>query len=301
MKYIKEFKLFENNVHLKVQLIDQLDVDDIDKLYDIIFKYNTIEEVFDLSTDFVLKYIDDNEFINDIIDEEINNSIIDDFGEYDYKDWLNENQYADIEDEILETYIRNNEDEIDSQIEFSNDMINQLDEDDLKKIIINLNYTDDFISDMIHNRYYNCSVSDYLYENYGSYLNFNIIYPIIRDYIDESIIIDDFNDSIGDYERRNMIYDNVEYYAEIQKYLVNIDNNNIIYLSEILIGKVFTIFEEYEYQKIYIEKYADKNLNDENAKAKAIKFLNDNFKLDSDIEDEYADDIWMINADNFNL
>lgn len=301
MKYIKEFKLFENNVHLKVQLIDQLDVDDIDKLYDIIFKYNTIEEVFDLSTDFVLKYIDDNDFINDIIDEEINNSIIDDFGEYDYKDWLNENQYADIEDEILETYIRNNEDEIDSQIEFNNDMINQLDEDDLKKIIINLNYTDDFISDMIHNRYYNCSVSDYLYENYGSYLNFNIIYPIIRDYIDESIIIDDFNDSIDDYERRNMIYDNVEYYAEIQKYLVNIDNNNIIYLSEILIGKVFTIFEEYEYQKIYIEKYADKNLNDENAKAKAIKFLNDNFKLDSDIEDEYADDIWMINADNFNL
>jgi hypothetical protein len=47
------------------------------------------------------------------------------------------------------------------------------------------------------------------------------------------------------------------------------------------------------------ESYDEKDKS--NLRADALKFLYDNFDLDSDIENEYEDDMWMVKAEKYNL
>lgn len=306
---IKKFKIFEG-YNDNDDIISLLNDDDIEDLWSDRYYYDDVEEIFKMNVKHNLNFVNGDSFLTDIISDQIDNYNVDDFDDYDFKNWIKDNIKPDIKEEVLKIYIKNNysENDVTSDVEYDDSLLDELDENELKNIIVDLNYEGNFVEDTIRSRYENYDIYDYLDDYYGrDYDKYaNEIYNTLSYYIDENKMVEDFNNNEDFDYKKETISNDIEYNIDIQKAIIEKDNYNILKLAKYLSNNNSThnIMDEYEYQKMYIEEYAKKKSNKkqaENAKAKALKFINDEFKLDSNIEDEYIDDMWMVNAANFNL
>jgi len=185
-----------------------------------------------------------------------------------------------------------------AELEYNDDMFTALDDNDYKEIIEKTDGAEKFIEKSTRNRYEGQDAKDILSEFYGDN-DSKELYNVIYNYIDEDEIKKDLLNSEDDERIEEFVSSEIFRNINLQREILNNDKYAVIELAELFAqtsGE--NIADEYEFQKIYIQKYAEE---DEHKKATAIKYLNDNFGLDPNIEEEYEDYMWLIDADKFNL
>jgi hypothetical protein len=295
---IKKFKLFENIENkLSIQFSDNF----IEKYFDNNFLMS-VREIIELWPNYIWRHVDDDEYIKDLIEDEIDSCSIDNFGEYDYIDYLKNNMTDNKEEKIIKLY--NNIDD-DEQEYYDSDMLDKLTEDQLKDIIEDDDENEEFIKYIVNNRYDGCDAEDVIKDIYGS--NWILdhgtqIYDILRYYVEDSKIIDDWK---NDTDKREKVEEEICRDVYLQKKLLKKKKSNVFLLAKLFIKDNNTnISDEYDFQKAYITAYIKKNISNKSndiLRAEALKYLYDNFELDNDIEEEYKEDMWMIGIDKFNI
>ena len=295
---IKYFKLFENIENkLSIQFSDNF----IEKYFDNNFLMS-VREIIELWPNYIWRHVDDDEYIKDLIEDEIDSCSIDNFGEYDYIDYLKNNMTDNKEEKIIKLY--NNIDD-DEQEYYDSDMLDKLTEDQLKDIIEDDDENEEFIKYIVNNRYDGCDAEDVIKDIYGS--NWILdhgtqIYDILRYYVEDSKIIDDWK---NDTDKREKVEEEICRDVYLQKKLLKKKKSNVFLLAKLFIKDNNTnISDEYDFQKAYITAYIKKNISNKSndiLRAEALKYLYDNFELDNDIEEEYKEDMWMIGIDKFNI
>jgi len=295
---IKKFKLFENIENkLSIQFSDNF----IEKYFDNNFLMS-VREIIELWPNYIWRHVDDDEYIKDLIEDEIDSCSIDNFGEYDYIDYLKNNMTDNKEEKIIKLY--NNIDD-DEQEYYDSDMLDKLTEDQLKDIIEDDDENEEFIKYIVNNRYDGCDAEDVIKDIYGS--NWILdhgtqIYDILRYYVEDSKIIDDWK---NDTDKREKVEEEICRDVYLQKKLLKKKKSNVFLLAKLFIKDNNTnISDEYDFQKAYITAYIKKNISNNSndiLRAEALKYLYDNFELDNDIEEEYKEDMWMIGIDKFNI
>lgn len=334
---IKKFKIFERLKYGddKKELIEQLDEDDIDYFYNKNHRMDA-DEIISIWPDSIWDHIDNNSFIEDIIKDEVNSRELTDFDEYDYKNYIKEHLTEDKKQKILDIYKSNNEEiqednedveDVQKDIEFEEYMIDELSEDELREMIEDSNEESEFMKSLIRNWYYNSDAKSYFEEFYG-YKSFNDIYKkekysyikpddIVKNAINQFrryINDDDLEKSyIGyaDYDTKvDDVSEDILYDKELQKKLLKVNKKNVLTLVELIDDKK-SIGKEYKFQKAYIEEYLKDTISDdeeiytEDEKkdiiADSLKFLYDRFGLDTKIEKEYENELWLVHSSKYNM
>lgn len=192
------------------------------------------------------------------------------------------------------------------------DIIDELDEDTLHDIIRD-NYNEyDFIDEMLNEQYKNYSLKDYIEEIYGNvdsiYFDRDSNMDWILDYVDKQGVIDEWNENEDFDHKKERVEDEISSTKLLQYKLLKIDPKNSLKLFDLFINNNYvntndTIEDEYIFQKAYIESYFE-DYDDEDieeVKSDALKNLYDNFKLNSQIKEEYKDYMWKISVDKYNI
>jgi hypothetical protein len=222
-----------------------------------------------------------------------------------------------IVDELLST---------EKDIEYDDDMLNDLDDDQLREVIEDSSEEDDCVSWTIDNWYGSQSGVDIFDEfsglaikngkygqyKYGSFeeLDGSELYKHVKDYIDVEELVDDWKES-EDYEyKKETVRDEIYRETELQEKLIEIDPKNALALAELWEdeGDKDNIGDQYDFQKGYIEKYVEDNTDETDdeeyiseIKSDALFYLHEHFGLDSDIREEYRNYLWKVDSDKFNL
>lgn len=299
MEFITKFKMFESNdlYHTKVNLINNLDENVINELWKE-YCSRDIEEIIELWPKCVFRYIDDQEFVQDWIDNDINQLTISDYNDKDdFVKYLENNMDDDKEILLLKKYNKKNPD--DTYTLYHNFMLEYLSKKQLRKIIVQSNEEEEYVKFIVNDRYDGYDAELLIDEIYGK--EFHDMYNVVRNYIDEEAIIKEYEDESDKPEDlANILQCNLD----IQQKILEVDPDNALDIAQIIVEDddySDNICDQYDFQIAYIESYYKKNSDDPNSRADAIKYLYDHFKLDSDIEEEYPDDMWKVEGDTFNI
>ena len=313
---ITRFKIFERQSYeIYGELVDNFDDDFIEEYYDKNLAYDDIEEILGLWPNIIWNHVDDDAFVQSWIEDEISNLSIEDFSDYDYKDYLEFNWNDEIENEAFKVWKENHEDENDDDkySEYSGFMIDDLSEDELKEIIKNIDEENEFVEKVVNDRYDREDAQGIIKGIYGNVegMSGEELYNILSDYIDDDDIIKDYKDNEDFDYKKDTIGNNIIFDKDLQEKLLEISKKNIIALVELFVEEGYNkedniiTDEPYKMQKLYIKKYSKKNKHDHLAKAKALKTLDENFELDEDIKKEFHEDLLLMNAidsaDKFNI
>lgn len=297
---IKNFKKFNL---ISEKLTDVLDDDFIENYYDENLKNTDIVDILGLYPKLIWKFIDDDEYVKDHIESEINNAEFEEFDIDNYIEFITNNMDDDFESEIINVYNSKNKKRSDD-IDY---MLNKLKKKDLINIIENLDKEEDCIRYIMEKRYKNYDAED-IWKEYGDLdsMRASDIYNTFRYYIDEEGIIDDYNEN---QDKQEELENNICNEIELQRKILEVAPEKVLKLAKIFKnehGK--NISDEYDFQKTFINEYVNKNCGnecEENERgeyiAKALKYLYDNFDLDYDIKDEYKDYMWLVFTSKFNL
>jgi len=298
---IKKFKLFENVENMQIKLINQFDDNFIDKYFDDNFLEDA-EEIISLWPNTIWNFVNDDEYVKDVIRDEISSRTIDDFSEEDYISYLRYNITDNKEEKIIELYNKK-EDKEDEEYDF--DMLDSLTEDELREIIQDDDEEEKFVEYVITSYLSDKDAQEVIEDIYGaSWITDNgrNIYNMLRYYVKDSEIVEEWRKNTN---RREKVEEEVYNDKQLQNILLNKKKSNVFLLSKLFIEENGdNISDEYDFQKAYITRYVKKNKGnklDDNLRAEAIKYLYDNFELNYEIEEEYADDMWMIGMDKFNI
>ena len=296
---IKSFKIFERYHNPSKELVDQFDDEFIDEYFD---KHCLMdaEQIIDLWPSSIWQFIDDNKYIEDFIRGEISSLSIDDFSDYDYKNYIINNITYEKELKVIDFYnkLKNKNETI-----YDHDMVEDLTEEQLREIIESENEEEDFVEYNITDRYENMTAKDIIDEMYGSRIEGDELYKIFTNYIDDDEIVEHWK---GETDKGSEIQENISGSPELQNKLLDIDKANVILLAKLFTEETYgnNNSKKYKFQKLFITEYvkehADDN-TDDYLRAEAIKYLHDKFGLNAKIEKEYSDDMWLISSDRYNL
>jgi len=307
---IKKFKLFleRSSWDISGELIGYIDDDYIEEYYDKNYDKD-IFEILDLWPKIVFEHIDNDRFVEDFIDEEISSLTFEDFGDWDYKDYIKNNLTEVKENKIVEIYRNNNFDEDDeeynNEIEFDEDFIEDFDDDDLRKVIEADDEEEKFVETMVKDRYEGRNAENILSDFYGDLDSLKSIdlYNMVSQYIDDDDIIKDYKDNEEFEYKKETIQNQIDTEPDLQRLLLKKSKKTVLLLAELFDdSNRYNISDEYKFQKLFIKQYVKKHKGEEGyLRAKALKYLNDKFDLDYDIKVEHDDDMWLTNADKYNL
>lgn len=299
MEFITKFKIFESfdSYNTKVNLINSLDQDIIDEFWEE-YCSRDVEEIIELWPSCVFRHIDDERFVQDWIDNDINQLTIDDYDDKDdFVKYLENNMDDDKEVIVLKKYNKKNPE--DTYDQYHNFMLEDLSRKQLRKIIEQSNEKEEFVTFTVKDRYDGYDAETLIDDLYGK--DYNDMYSVVWDYIDEDEIIKEYE---NDSDKIDDLTNIISYNSDIQEKILEVDPDNALDIAQIIVEDddySDNICDQYDFQIAYIESYYKKNSDDPNSRADAIKYLYDHFKLDSDIEEEYPDDMWKVEGDTFNL
>lgn len=240
------------------------------------------------------KYIDEN-FTDSIEDLESDLEFVDD-----------EDDREDIEDKIEEIK--------DVEERDIDDIIDDLSDKNIHELIDDIYDKYDFFHDMLNDIYLNYTLQDYVEELYGNTDNISFSrksgYDWILNYVDDSAVIEEYNDNEDYYYKEERVQEEIGSSIDIQEELLRIDYKNSLLLFDVFTNNSYsnsyTKENDYDFQKAYIKAYVE-NYSDgldeyvSEGKAEALKNLNDNFNLDSDIKEEYSEFMYKVISNRFNL
>lgn len=301
---IKSFKIFENydnKDRILKQLEEQFDSDFIDEYYDEHFKMGA-EEIISLWPSIVWKHIDDDKYISDLIDEEKSQLGIEDFSDYEYREYIKTNTSDKKEKKVLQLYnkkIKNKEDKAEY---YDDDMLDDLTEKQLRKIIEDVNEEEEFVEYAVTERYEGRSAEE-IADDFGFGDDGAQLYKMFYNYIDDDEVEEDYMNDQSEDEKIERIREEIYRTQELQQKLLDTKKSNALLLAELYVEDPDddNIYSDYDFQKAYMKHYAKIHKDEPDAIAYALKFLSDNFELDSNIADKYSNDMWLVNSNKYNM
>lgn len=270
----------------------------------------------DIEEDIVEKWCDDNDIEQEIISDYDGVIRIKDDDESNRKVILKTSNGKKVKYKIPEEHeiLYNNGDKIKkgqviSKVEYNEDMYKDMDEDYIKSLMDRHCDEDEFVEAKVKENYDNYDAQTLIEEFYGK-LEGKQLYDILQWYVDDDAVKQEWKENEDWTYKKELVADYISNDRELQlKILEGSENEAIVELLEFLANEHSKdiIAYEYEYQKLYIEKYLEENgdPDDEDDKneyiPKALKFLHKNFGLDPDIKEEYDDYTYFIDAEKYNL
>lgn len=286
-------------------------VNDKSAMEDVIDDECNFSDLEDFHIDDLKERIKDDNNLSDDDKNKIYQKYIDENFTDKIEDLKSDLELVDDEDDIEE--IKNKIEEIkDVKERDIDDIVDELSEDNIHELIDDIYDRYEFIRDMLNDRYLNYTLQDYFEEVYGN-ISFGRKsgYDWILNYVDDSAVIEEYNNNEDYSYKEDRVQEDIGSSIDIQEELLRIDSKNSLLLFDVFTNNSYanadTIENDYEFQKAYInsysENYAD-GLDDEyvgEGKAEALKKLNDNFNLDSYIEEEYSEFMYKVISNRFNL
>jgi hypothetical protein len=289
---ITKFKLYES-VDTS-DLVEQFDEEFVNEYFDEHFKMNA-QEIIELWPNTGWKFIDDDEYVDDLIDGEISSYGIEDYSDDDYKPYINENITDEIENIVIKRYNKKNKTTNDY---YDSNMLDDLSEKQLRKIITSKLDESEFVEYVVRNRYEGRDAEDICSE----WLNMDDgreVYKHLSQYIDDDAVVEDW---MNDVDKRERLEEEIYRSPILQKKLLSIKKSNALLLADLFLENTHdddNISKTYKFQKAYITKYIKKNI-DGDSLTDALKFLDDNFELNSRIMEDYRDN-WYISTKKYNI
>jgi len=293
---ITKFKIFEG-------VIPQ-DEDDLAEL----FSQKYIEDYYDKNCKFdaeeassyvnLWNYCDHNKVRSGLIEELVESSYIDDkeFTTYDYVNFIKTNMLKQVKPEL---------DKFNKEYNFGEtyeELLNRYYRKDLIRMIDDEYMDDFFLRDYYEDKYSDEHPEVLLYRIYGKHaVNGSNLYEYLKDYVNEDKVIEDAKDKIQFETKFDFLRNNIFYEKELQYKLLEINPDTIEALFDVIYEEN-TIGAEYDFQKKYIE-YQNKMYSEKgyDSIADSIKKIHDRFGLNPEIEKEYQEHTYLIDAQKYNL
>jgi len=288
MKYIK---LFEQ--HLNIPDDEQ----DLVELFSQKFIENFFLDNYQISAEEashavnLWDYVNIDKFRDNLIKDTAENKEIDDkeFSNEDYIDFIKEKKLkSGWNEEILKKVSRN---QLIDLIEDNNEEYN-------------------FILKYFTDKWEDTHPKDILIELHGKDLVEENLYNYLFYYVNDNDIIDDYiNNKVQFETKMEYVRDYICCDIGLQRKLLKINKNTVEALFNVMDSNdteyfdgstKYTIGHEYKFQKLYIITKIKNNSGSEIIE-QAMKELNDKFILNPKIEEEYAEYMYLINAEKYNL
>jgi len=305
---ITKFKLFERNSYeIYGDLVNYLDDDFIEKYYNEKLAYDDVEEIISLWPNLIWNNIDDEGFVNAWKEDEINNYTIEEFSVYDFKKYLENNWNDEIENEVLKIWKENYEDDDDKYSEYSGFMLSDLNEDELKDVIQDVDDEGEFVKKTVEDRYKDEDAQSLIRNMYGDVeqMGGKDLLHIVDYYIDDEGIKKDYIEGEDFSYKKDSVGNNITDDKDLQYKIIEADKDAILNLVELFVDDDSTdnimLDNPYKYQKMYMKKYAKANKGDDMAKANALKYINDHFGLDDRIKEKYHEHTILVDIDNYKI
>jgi len=208
------------------------------------------------------------------------------------------------------------------ELKYDSDMLDDLDSDQLQEIITDESEEGEFIEETITKRYEYLTFIEVMSEKTGvdSYVelidNFtpNGFYNNYSVYIDENKLVEYYKRNTDTVSKYGWVESQIGNSIEIQHYLMDNsgDSDNLTLLLFELFEEKRThnddISDEYDFQKRYIEEYIKENGYEDDTEdekgdliAESLNILNSNFRLDSQIKEEFNKYMFIVDSDKFNM
>lgn len=292
---IVKFKLFESSDG-RDELIKQLGNDFIDEYFRKEYSAE-VEEIIDY-VDF-WRFVDDDHFVKDWIYDYVQNTSMDEFTGGEYKDYIKSELLKYVK---VENFLDKKAKKLGLEDNSYEDIVDNLEEEDLKKIIVKLaNKEEEFYYYVYENRYSNFDARDILEEIYGEAdLHGKKGYKMIENYVNDNDIIEAFYDEADEDFKRDFI--DISSNKKIQLKLLKMKSENAIALfNEMQVN--YSIGDTYKFQNTYMKEIMkDLDLEeDELFIAKKLKALSDKFGLASGIEKKYDKYAFYLDIEKYNL
>jgi hypothetical protein len=209
--------------------------------------------------------------------------------------------------------------------EYDSDMLDELDDEELRDVIEDDDEEDKFIDYMVYveeddaeeiikNKCY--KRSRYSWGDAEFLTGHDLVDKVeseISDYVDEEAMLKSYSDNEDFEYKKDTTKGDIATSKFLQKRILKNKKSNIIKLIEYLSETSHSdtnIMNEYKYQKMYILEYIkkqtkkntrkEKPINEEKMTAKALQFIDENFEIHPDIMTEYSKN-WYISTKKYNM
>lgn len=196
------------------------------------------------------------------------------------------------------------------ETEFSNYMIDELDQDELRDVIQDSGEEEECTEQLINGWYSGQSGEDIL-EEFESIKDMDPLrfYKKFSRYIDDDKLIKDWKDGEDSTYKKEQLQERIYDTKTLQRYLIKKDPDNALALADLWEEErsTKTIGDEYKFQKGYIKKYVEDNIDETDEESRtstiedALQYLHENFGVHPKIEIKYEPYMWKITASKYNL
>lgn len=304
MKHLKLFKqIFETNSF--ELLVDQFDENFIDEYFRDSYGIDIEEAARYID---IWQFVDDDKFVSDYIQDEVNNFGVEDIGDKDnWKKYIKDN-LIDI-DSVKEYLNEKREERRKTELDLNlddldyDDLVDELKQKDLIKIIKDQNHETDYLQEYFEERYKNESAYDIMRELYSQDELQENGYKYIQNYVDDDKVIEEFYDNQDSSYMKEYVGDQISRDRELQTKLLKLKPKNALELFDIMEDDS-SIGDSYEFQNIFMKqtiKQMKKEGEDDLFVAKKLKELNDKFSLANGIETKYKKYTFYIDTEKYNL
>lgn len=196
--------------------------------------------------------------------------------------------------------------------EYDDDMLEELDDWDLREIIEDSSEVGEFIEESVRSSYETEDGRDMFDELYSN-LSGKKIFKLFPNFIDVDKMKMKFSQGESDDHKISQVKYLIPTNKTLQRYLIKKDKDNTDKLLDVWLSnntdKKYTIGEEYKFQKKYIKWYFNENKDDSDEEynaeliSDALYYLNNkfNFVIDFNIQEEYKEHMWKVNGKKYNL
>jgi len=313
---IIKFKIFEGR-GVEHDLVDDLSDDTIENYYEEKYKISAKEICSEFGPVYIWDNFDNEKYIENYIQDEIDNASLDIFSDSDLRDYIENNLSANKKEKIIEIYKENNDEDDDEddekeELEYDDSMLADLTEDELIDVISDDGDEYNFFEEYYNDLYGTSDAKDIISDMYNME-DGSTLYDSLYAYIDDDGIEKDFKNGEDFDYKKEWVESYISNDISLQEEILKNNPSSVLSLAELFIENINNenIADEYEFQKLYIEKYVEsegeaeyyKDHEDElhDAIAEALKFLHDEFGLEPDIEEEYKEYKWLIYSGKYNL
>lgn len=272
MKYLKSYKLFESKYNVW-DAIDCLSQKDVEEHY----KENqdiTYGLLCGIDPGFIWKrnYINEDKFKNDIIEDKIDKII---YSGIDFNDY----ELDEYEDFFEENYK-----------EYANDKTSK---EELIQVIKKENLEREFLKFTYEDRYWNKDAEEIAKMNDENYIDNT--YDLTYMYVDDNKVVDDYIDQLDYGYKSDFVAEDIPYSTQLQQKIFEYDPKNVLILFDVIkLDGEIGISKNYDFQIAYIKYF-------EGETPQALKNLHDNFGLNEKIKKEFESELYLIDAEKYNL
>jgi hypothetical protein len=330
---VKKYKIFEQyGSDAADELIEEFDDNYIEKFFDDNYSISFHEAIELYGSSIIKNHINDEEYAQSWIDSEIESRTFEDYSDWDFKNYIKQHLTTAKEQKALELYNENNynenEEDDEKTTEYSDDLLDDLDNEQLIEVIESDDDEYDFKKSIAEDTYLGRSALDIIYDIYGdleeqekksTYNRYgygkkpHTLYDEVKDYIDEEAVVEDIKNNEDFEYKKEYLKDRIYDSKKSQRRLLKINKKNSLKLAELFEETSGSnIGNEYKFQKAYIKSYTkEENVFDKTDEeyekekreliATALEYLYNNFELNTIIEKLYPNEMYKINIKKYNI